>query len=78
MDKHATLKYGTLSDGSCFGDISLLLNIPNEFSYYFNEREDKNLFFLEIDSLDFFEICEEFQVSKNILKERAKKKNQVF
>lgn len=60
MDKSGMLKYGELSDGSCFGDISLVLSQPNEFSYVFNERDDKNLFMLEIDSLDFLEVCEEY------------------
>jgi CRP-like cAMP-binding protein len=29
MDESGMLKYGTLSDGSCFGEISLLLSTPN-------------------------------------------------
>lgn len=74
MDKHGIIKYGQLYDGSCFGEISLLLKSPNEYSYFFNERDNKNLFLLEIDSLDFLDICEEYQVSKDIFKERAIKK----
>jgi len=71
MDKVGLIKYGTLSDGSCFGEISLMLNMPNEFSYFFNSREDKNLLLLEIDSLDFLEICEDYQLAKEIFKKRA-------
>lgn len=45
--------FGSLGPGSCFGDISLLLNLPNKFNYLFNEYSDQHLFFLSIDSGDF-------------------------
>jgi hypothetical protein len=78
MDKHGIIKYGDLCDGACFGEISLLCNTPNEYSYFFNERDNKNLFLLEIDSLDFLELCDEYQMSKEIFKNRAYKKSSMF
>ena len=40
MDKNTKYEYGVLNEGSYFGDISLLLNEPNQFCYVFNERDD--------------------------------------
>jgi len=51
MDKFGMIEYGMLSDGSYFGDISIILDEPNEYSYYFNPyTEEKPLQMLSIES----------------------------
>ena len=78
MDKDCLFEYGTLSEGSIFGDISLLTNEPNNYSYFFNTINDKHLFVLTLDSLEFAKICDDFPFSKEILKQRALKKRTTF
>jgi len=36
MDKNGLYEYGNLKAGSYFGDISILLDQPEEFSYFYN------------------------------------------
>jgi len=36
MDANGQYQYGILGEGSYFGDISAMLNEPNEFSYLYN------------------------------------------
>ena len=50
MNKDGLYDYGMLSEGSYFGDLSLLLNEPEEFSYLFNPYQDKPIMFLAINS----------------------------
>lgn len=78
MDRRGIYHYGTLNDGAYFGEISLLLNQPNNYSYFFNEREDKNLFLLQIDSLNFLNLCDMYRLSKKSLTIRAKKRSDMF
>ena len=40
-------EYGILHEGSYFGDISILTNQPNEFSYYNNNDSDIAMLTLE-------------------------------
>lgn len=42
-------EYGRLSKGSYFGDISILNDEPNEYSYYVNPYSEVPLEMLEID-----------------------------
>jgi hypothetical protein len=37
MNKECQYDYGTLEEGSFFGEISILLDIPNNFSYVSND-----------------------------------------
>jgi hypothetical protein len=60
MNKSCQFKFCTLEEGSVFGDISLLLNIPNYFSYFFNPLKSKTLILLEILQKDFVSICQNF------------------
>lgn len=64
--------------GSCFGEISLLLNEPNKYSYAFNARENENLFMLSIDSLIFLKLCEQENIATDTLTQRAFNKDQQF
>ena len=36
MDKNGLYEYGIIHEGSYFGEISLLLDEPNEYSYCYN------------------------------------------
>ena len=57
MNKDGLYDYGMLSEGSYFGDISLLLNQPEEFSYFYNPYHEKPIMMLAINSAKFLEIC---------------------
>lgn len=48
MDKRGLFDYGVLEEGSYFGDISALLNEPNEYSYFRNQFCEKPLQLLSI------------------------------
>ena len=54
MDQSGVFKYGILSEGGCFGDISILNGKPNEFSYYYDNYTDIPLQCLTIQAEDFF------------------------
>ena len=47
------IEYGQLSEGSYFGDISILNDEPNEYSYYFDPFTNKPLEMLEIEGCVF-------------------------
>jgi len=57
MNKDGLYDYGMLSEGSYFGDISLLLKQPEEFSYFYNPYHEKPIMMLAINSAKFLEIC---------------------
>ena len=43
MNKHGVYDYCSLNDGSYFGEISLLLNEPNKYSYFWNQFQEQPL-----------------------------------
>ena len=43
MDQAGMYDYGLIKGGSFFGDISLLLKKPNEFSFFYNPHHEKPL-----------------------------------
>ena len=57
MNKSGMFDYGILEDGSYFGDISTLLDEPNEYSYLGNPFAQKPLQLLTINTNDFLNIC---------------------
>ena len=65
MNQQGFYEYGLLEKGSYFGDISVLLNEPNQFSYTFNLKQAKNLLLLSIPAAEFLEICEEYSFSRD-------------
>ena len=73
MSKDGQYKYCTLSEGSYFGEISLLLDEPNEYSYYFNPN-DKSVNLLAINGLSFLKVCENHLLSKELLIKHAKQR----
>lgn len=57
MSKDGLLDYGSLQEGSYFGDISILLNEPNQFSYYYNPFNTRPTLLLQIEKETFQRIC---------------------
>jgi hypothetical protein len=53
MNKHGLYEYGILSEGSYFGDISLLLEQEEEFSYFYNPYHEKPILMLSLSSEKF-------------------------
>lgn len=48
MDKYGMYDYGVVSEGSYFGDISVLMQEPAEFSYMYNPFSGKPLMMLTL------------------------------
>lgn len=71
-------EYGLISEGGYFGDISALLDEPNEFSYFFNPNNIKATLLLEIEAPQFLEICNNHPVAKEILTKRAIVRKEMF
>lgn len=66
-DKTNKIVYATLGPGSCFGDISILLNQPNKYNYLFNEWRNQDLNYLSVDSLEFLRLVTKYQMTRKIL-----------
>jgi len=75
MDKEGIYEYGILSDGSYFGDISLLLDQDEEFSYFYNPQTPKPITMLTIKADKFIEICNKYPLSKDVMLKRTNEKN---
>lgn len=63
--------YGSLSTGSCIGDIPLLQEKPSRFCYVYNTYSSENLYLLTISYKDFLFFCDRNQNAKQILKEKT-------
>ena len=50
MNKEGLYEYGILPDGSYFGDISILFDEPNEYSYFYNPSAEIPIQMLSVDS----------------------------
>lgn len=68
--------YGLIKGGSFFGDISLLLNKPNEYSFFYNPHQEKPLQMLKLSAEQFLNICKKYPVEHEIWVERAKKRSE--
>jgi len=71
-------EYGILEEGCVIGDISLLMNEANSFSYFYNQKQLKPLIMLQIPSIEFMNICDRYKFSKEQMKRRALKRSQIF
>lgn len=78
MNNECTYEYGILSKGSYFGDISILLNNPNFYSYAYNDLQPIPLQLLSISSENFLSICDQFSFSKDVMTLKAKKREEKF
>jgi hypothetical protein len=66
MDRSGVHEYGVLLQGGCFGDISLLLNKVNEYSYFYDNHTAEAIQLLTIDAEKFLELTEKFPLAKSI------------
>lgn len=78
MDKLGLYEYGLIHEGSYFGEISVLFDEPNEYSYCFDPYADKSVQFLSIEAADFVEICKEHPCSFEVMLDRAWNKKIIF
>jgi CRP-like cAMP-binding protein len=74
MNCNGLYEYGILSDGSYFGDISLLLDQNEEFSYFYNPKTKKPITMLTIEDDKFLEICGKYPISKEALMKKSMEK----
>jgi hypothetical protein len=71
-------EYAVLGKGSYFGDISILLNQPNLYSYAFNDFQPVSLQLLTISSAEFLQICDDYKFSKDVMTLKAQKRAEKF
>lgn len=78
MNKEGMYEYGVIQEGGYFGDISVLLNRPSEYAYYYNPYIDKPILMLSLDANEFLNICNKYPLAKDILTDRAYKRREMF
>ena len=78
INKYGLYEYGTLHEGSYFGDIGILLDERSSFSYFYNPNNGKPLILLAIEAKKFLKICNRHPLAKEIFVERAKKRKEMF
>lgn len=78
MSKDGNFNYGVLNEGSYFGDISILLEEPNQYSYYYDPYQDRPIQLLQIPAKDFLEIVEKHPIPKEYLMKTAEEKKDIF
>lgn len=71
-------EYAVLQEGNYFGDISILLDQPSDYSYCYNPHNEKALMMMSMKAEMFIEICERYPLAKSILTERAIKRSEMF
>ena len=78
MNKDGLYEYAILSEGSYFGDISLLRDQPEEFSYFYNPYHEQPILMLTVNAEKFTQICDSYPLSREVLSQRAREKKQIF
>ena len=79
MDKAGMYDYGIIGKGSYFGDISILLQQPNAFSYMFDNDEEADVLMLyRLPAAKLRSIFERFPLERQIWMERAKRRLEYF
>lgn len=74
MDRTGKHEYARLTDGGCFGEISIVEDMPNEFNYYYDNHSEEPLQCLIINSNVFKKILEKHPLELRVFKEMALKK----
>ena len=69
MNKSGMYEYGIIHESGYFGDVSILLNQPSEYSYYNNN--DSDIAMLALEAKTFLKICNQHPFSRDLLVERA-------
>jgi CRP-like cAMP-binding protein len=65
-----------LSDGGCFGDISIVSGEPNEFSYFYDNHSEIPLQLLSIDAEEFREILDEYPLAMRTFQEQTRRRTE--
>ena len=78
MDPSGMIEYGILYEGSYFGDISLLNDEPNYFSYFSDPYSIRPLELLEIDGKCFLELLDSYYLGKKEFMLRLKVREKLF
>lgn len=78
MNSNGIYDYAMIQEGGYYGDISTLLDMPDEFSYLYNPYGEKPLLVLSISAEKFMNICNKFPAVKETLTERAQKRLETF
>ena len=80
MDHAGMYDYGIIQKGSYFGDVSVILQKPNEFSYLYdpNYGEAKPLYLFRIPAKTFMSLLDRYPLEKENWIERAKKRQDFF
>jgi hypothetical protein len=64
MDKFGMIEYGVLQEGSYFGDISIIFDEPNQYSYFYDPYSVKKpLQMLSVEASTFKKLLDEFLLS---------------
>lgn len=78
MDPSGMIEYARLSEGSYFGDISILNDLPNYFSYYVDPFDNKPLELLEVDKQSFLKLLDWYPLAKHSFKKRLVNREKIF
>jgi len=79
MDKNCMFWYGSLGDGSYFGDISLFFDEPSQYSYAYNPFQGiRPIQLLAINGDEFIRLCRKYPLSFEVLLHRAYKRKKMF
>ena len=80
MDKAGMYDYGVIGKGSYFGDISILLQQPNAFSYmYENDEEETDMLMLyRLPAATLRKLFEKFPLERQNWMARAKRRLEFF
>jgi hypothetical protein len=70
--------YGIIKSGSYFGDVSLLLNKPEQFSFFYNPNQEKPLQMLTISAEIFTQIMRKHPLEHEIWLKRALVRQEMF
>ena len=70
--------YGIIKSGSYFGDVRLLLNKPEQFSFFYNPNQEKPLQMLCISAEIFTQIMRKHPLEHEIWLKRALVRQEMF
>lgn len=71
--------YGSLEDGSCFGEISMFFDEPSQYSYAYNPQQGiKPVQLLKVRKNVFLKICRRYPNTFELMLHRAYKRKKMF
>ena len=78
MDTFGLYDYALVETGSYFGELSIILERPNEYSYFYDPYQTRPLQMLRITSEMFVKILNKYPLEREIWIERAKKRKEML